>query len=145
MSLKLNKNQIEQIIQLINWLITEIKFCQNSTSEIVASCCKQSNFKNLSFLKTTEANLKTMPFPLAWENAIENWQCGLKRDDKNLLKSLSHVLGAFDATGQITALEHANMRFEQSFKNAEITCQKQSKMAQSLGILLGLAICIILI
>lgn len=145
MSLKLNQNQIEKIIQLINWFINEIKFCQNSVQTIVENCCKQAQFKNLDFLKKVEQNMEKMPFPVAWEKAIGSWQCSLTYDDKNLLKSLAQILGAFDAKGQISALEHAKFRFEESFQNAKKQCEKKCNLSKSLGILTSLAIYIILI
>lgn len=145
MNLKLNQSQIEKIVQLIEWLINEIKFCQSSVQTMVENCCKQKRFKNLEFLKKVKENLKSMPFPVAWENAINTWQCSLNSDDKNLLKSLAQTLGAFDANGQIAALKHVNLRFEESFQNSKKMCEKNCKLAKSLGILTSLAIYIFLI
>lgn len=145
MKLKSNQNQIEKIIQLINWFITELKFNQSNLTTIIQTCCSNDFFKNLSFLPKIKNNMQTMPFPKSWENAIDNWECSINQNDKKLLKSLSKILGAFDAQSQITTLKHINARFEASFQTAKINYEKQSKLAKSLGILTGLAIYIILI
>lgn len=89
--------------------------------------------------------MKQKPFPLAWEDAIDEWQCSIGSDEKNLLKSLSQTLGAFDKDGQINSLKHVKTRFEESFQAAKSVFEKKSKPTKSLGILLSLAIYIILI
>ena len=145
MSLKLNQMQIEKIVQLIEWFINEIKFCQSSVQAMVENCCNQKRFKSLEFLTQVKENMKKIPFPVAWENAVNSWQCCLNSDDKNLLKSLSQYIGAFDAQGQIAALKHTNSRFEESFQNSKTLYEKKGKLAKSLGILTSLAIYVFLI
>ena len=145
MTLKSTQNQIEKIIQLINWFITELNFNKSNLTTIIENCSSNEMFKNLNFLKKVKTNMHSLPFPNSWEKAVEEWECCLTTDDKKLLKSLSKILGAFDATSQISALKHAKAHFKESFKNAKTAYEQKSKLAKSLGILTGVAICIIFI
>ena len=73
-NLKQNQIKIEKIIELINWIISEIKFKKTEISSMFFNISKNKNFKNLEFLQNLKKNLKIYPFPKAWETSIENWE-----------------------------------------------------------------------
>lgn len=84
-----------------------------------------------------------MVFPSAWEKSIIDWNSSISSDDKELLKSMSGILGASDSTGQIMALEHIEHRFKISLQSAIEVYNRQGKLFRSLGILIGLAVLVI--
>ena len=84
-----------------------------------------------------------MAFPRAWEEAIVDWNSSISSDDKELLKSMSGILGASDSAGQITALAHIEHRFKISLQLAIEIYNKKGKLCRSLGILIGLAVLVI--
>ncbi len=144
-NLKQNQILIEKIIELINWIIIEIKYKKTDIYDILTNLSLEENFKQLEFLQYFKNKSNSKPFPKAWKNAIESWNCSINRKEKNLLKSLSNILGTTDSNGQILSLKHVKLRFEESFKNAKNLYHKQGKLSRSLGVLLGIAILIIFI
>ena len=76
-NLKTNQKQIEKLIQLVNWIKTEIRYTQAEIYDIVKDLLNNNNFKSLSFLNDVKNNMNSMPFPTAWETAITNWNSSI--------------------------------------------------------------------
>ena len=143
MGLRKSQKQIGELIQLVNWIKTEIRYTQAEIYDIINDISNNDNFKNLSFLNDVKNNMNNMPFPRAWKIAITNWNSNILREDEELLSSMSNILGALDLIGQISALEHIEKRFESSYEVAKNLCQTKGKLYKSLGVLASLAVCVI--
>lgn len=144
-NLKQNQIKIEKIIELINRIITEIRYKKTNTYKIFKTLSLEENFKSLEFLQHFKENTNLKPFPKAFEESINNWECSLKKEDLNLLKTLANILGSTDCEGQILALNQAKTRFEESLKSAKKIYTSKGKISRSLGVLLGIATFIIFI
>ena len=144
-NLKQNQIKIEKIIELINRIITEIRFAKTNTYKIFKNLSLEENFSCLEFLQYFKKSCNLKPFPKAFKESINNWECSLKKDDLNKLKALANVLGSTDSEGQILALNQAKKRFEESLKSAKKIYDSKGKISRSLGILLGIAIFVIFI
>lgn len=144
-SLKQSQIKIEKIIELINWIIIEIKYKKTDIYSMLNILSFEENFKNLEFLQYFKNKSNLKPFPKAWKTAIENWNCTIPKHEKNLLKSLSNILGTTDSNGQIFSLKHLKLRFEESLEHAKSLYIKQGKISRCLGTLFGIAIFIIFI
>ena len=144
-SLKQNQIKIEKIIELINRIITEIRFAKTNTYKIFKNLSLEENFNCLEFLKYFKEKNNLKPFPKAFEESINSWDCSLKKDDLNQLKTLANILGSTDSEGQILALNQLKTRFEESLKSAKKIYTSKGKISRSLGILLGFAIFIVFI
>ncbi len=142
-ALKRNQTQIDELIQLITWLKIDIRYNQSQLGDMVNRICSSSKFNNLNFLNNLKNNMMDMPFPNAWEKSISDWNSSISQDDKDLLKSMSSILGASDANGQIMALEHVEHRFKISLQSAREVYNKKGKLFRSLGILIGLAVFVV--
>ncbi len=142
-ALKRNQTQIDELIQLITWLKIDIRYNQSQLSDMFNRLYSSSKFNNLSFLNNLKNNMMDMPFPNAWEKSIADWNSNISKDDKELLKSMSGILGASDSIGQIMALEHVEHRFKISLQSAREIYNKKGKLFRSLGILIGLAVFVV--
>ena len=67
-----------------------------------------------------------------------------KKQDKNVLKSLSKLLGQTDIEGQTSQIEITQKFLETQIKQAEEEKRKNEKLYSKLGTTIGLAIVIIL-
>ena len=143
--LKQNQNKIEKIIDLINWIICEIKYKKTETSTMFYEISDLDNFKDLEFLQTLKKNLKNLVFPIAWKNSIDCWDCSISKENKTLLKSLSNVLGTIESKGQILNLKQIRFKFEENLKYAKKTYVEKGKMFKTLGTLVGIAVFIVFI
>ena len=79
---------------------------------------------------------------IAWEEAVENTKNNLKEEDKQILKTLSKLLGMTDTEGQISQIEITESFLEQQIKIAQ---DKNERLYRKLGTTIGLAIVIVLI
>lgn len=142
-ALKRNQVQINELIQFITWLKIDLRYNQSQLGDMFNILCASSKFHNLHFLNNLKYNMTNMAFPNAWEKSIIDWNSSISSDDKDLLKSMSGILGASDSTGQIMALEHIEHRFKISLQSAIEVYNKKGKLFRSLGILIGLAVLVI--
>ena len=81
---------------------------------------------------------------IAWEEALEEAQTNLKKEDKYVLKSLSKLLGRTDIEGQVSSIEITQKFLEEQIKEALEEKRKNEKLYSKLGTTIGLAIIIIL-
>ena len=128
---------------MIEWFSTEIRYQGRDLKESVSLASERKAFSQLTFLRTCAKKLDNTPFPKGWEESIAEWKNSLDEEDIIRLKSLSGVLGACDAYGQLAALERIQAEFEDSLKTATTLSATKGRMFRSLGVLGGLAALII--
>ena len=77
-------------------------------------------------------------------SVIENYY-DIKKEDKNSIKTLGKLLGKTDVEGQINQIQLVNSFLEQQINEATEAKNKNEKMYQKLGAIVGLIIVIVLI
>ena len=82
---------------------------------------------------------------IAWEKSIEEYDGNLTKEDKQVIKNLSRLLGATDLEGQISQIEVTENFLENQIRQAQEEKNKNEKLYKKLGSTIGLAIVIILI
>ena len=80
----------------------------------------------------------------AGEEALDESNTNLTKEDKYVLKSLSKLLGQTDVDGQTSQIEITQKFLETQIKEAEDERRKNEKLYSKLGTTIGLAIVIIL-
>ena len=78
------------------------------------------------------------------EEAVGESQNNLKKEDKDVLKTLSKLLGQTDVEGQISQIEITENFLESKIQEAIEEKKKNEKLYTRLGTIMGLAIVIIL-
>ena len=96
------------------------------------------------FLDAAE-NMKTMLAGQAWEMALENNSENLSKEDINSLKPLGKLLGKTDIAGQISQIKLVSEFLEEQISEAIQEKNKNEKMYQKLGAIVGLVMVIFLI
>ena len=81
---------------------------------------------------------------IAWEKSVDECVTNLNKEDKQVLKTLSKLLGQTDSEGQISQIEITQNFIDVQIKNAQEEKQKNEKLYSRLGTTIGLAIVIIL-
>ena len=81
---------------------------------------------------------------IAWEKSVDECVTNLNKEDKQVLKTLSKLLGQTDSEGQISQIEITQNFIDAQIKNAQEEKQKNEKLYSRLGTTIGLAIVIIL-
>ena len=83
----------------------------------------------------------------AWNRALEEEKLhtSLKKEDIEVLKGLSKMLGSMDLEGQINNIDLINELLNNQIQEATLEKNKNEKMYKTLGISVGLTIAIILV
>ena len=80
----------------------------------------------------------------AWKQAIQNIDSNFNREDKEILKSFSKLLGKTSIEGQLTEIELTSEFLDTQIKKAELERNKNEKLYKTLGFVGGLGLIIIL-
>ena len=136
--------ELEEMNSALNIFKSKIKFTYEPIPEIFQEISENSK-KNIGkiFLEAKE-KMKIDNANIAWEKAVEESNTNLKKEDKNIIKYLSKLLGQTDSEGQISQIEITQNFLETQIKEAIQEKQKNEKLYSRLGTTIGLAIVIVL-
>ena len=136
--------ELEEMNSALNIFKSKIKFTYEPIPEIFQEISENSK-KNIGkiFLEAKE-KMKIDNANIAWEKAVEESNTNLKKEDKNIIKNLSKLLGQTDSEGQISQIEITQNFLETQIKEAIQEKQKNEKLYSRLGTTIGLAIVIAL-
>lgn len=81
----------------------------------------------------------------AWEKSVEDNGTGLKKEDVNCIKTLGKLLGKTDIDGQVNQIQLVSSFLEEQINEATEAKNKNEKMYQKLGAIVGLIMVIVLI
>ena len=129
--------QLEEMKNALNMLRSKIQFTYEPIPEIFLEIAKNSSKTIGQVFLLAKEKMETKTANLAWEEAIDQSQTSLSKEDKYVLKTLSKLLGQTDIEGQIAQIET-------QIKEAQEEKQKNEKLYSKLGTTIGLAIVIIL-
>lgn len=98
--------------------------------------------KNNIFLMTMQ---KDESIYEAWSESIDEDISNLNKEDKEIIKMLGKLLGKTDIKGQVNEIALTQGLIEKQIEKAELEKNKNVKLYKTMGIVLGIGICIILI
>ena len=136
--------ELEDIKNAFNILKTKIKFTYEPIPEVFGEICENVNKNVGSIFILAKEKMKEETASKAWEEAVEETECNLNKEDKKIIKTLSKLLGQTDVEGQISQIEVTEEFLEGQIKEAEEERKKNEKLYTRLGTALGLTIVIIL-
>lgn len=139
--------ELKKLLNLINIFQNKMKFTHKPLKDIMEETAKISNEDEISdIFFSASVKLKEKPLEMAWKESIDEktFLLNLKKEDIDLIKSLSNLLGKTDIDGQMSEIEQFKILLNSNIKNAEEEKEKNAKMYKSLGTIIGLAIVIIL-
>ena len=136
--------ELEDIKNALNILKSKIKFTYEPIPEIFEEISKTSSRNISELFKTAKIKMNDLTANEAWEEAVEESQNNLKKEDKDVLKTLSKLLGQTDVEGQISQIEITENFLESKIQEAMEEKKKNEKLYTRLGTIMGLAIVIIL-
>lgn len=82
---------------------------------------------------------------ISWSNAIDNFKGSFNVEDREIIKMFGKLLGKTDIKGQVNEICLTQNLIEKQIEKAEIEKAKNVKLYKSMGIILGIGICIILV
>lgn len=145
---KLNKRVsfLEQYINFINDINTQIRFTMQPIENIIKTCASSEIFKEFITAINKKIN-KNVAFNKAWESSIEilRDEFCLKENEINLVKKFGEKLGCSDICGQQAHCK-MNLNFaKEALKAAKDEKNKKGKLYKVLGVSAGVCIALIII
>ena len=137
--------ELEETKSALNILKTKIKFTYEPLPEIFEEISKAQNYGVVKIFKIAVGKMKQKSATDSWNEAVEEYDGYLNKNDKETLKTLSKMLGVSDVDGQISQIEVTESFLEEQIRQAQEEKNKNEKLYQKLGTAIGLVIVIILI
>lgn len=138
---------LKDLKEALNIFEVKINFSVETIHEIFNEIAKKFNNAVGKIFVGTVNNItgKNMPAGIAWESSVEaNSDC-LKKEDIDSIKTLGKLLGKTDLEGQISQIKLVSSYIERQINDATDEKNKNEKMYQKLGAIVGLVIVIVLI
>lgn len=124
---------------------TKIKLTYEPIPQIFEELGNKENSNVSKIFQIASQKMKELPAGQAWKEAITIENTNLKKEDIEVLKGLSNLLGKVDIEGQIGEIELVDNFINVQIEKAEEESKKSEKMYKALGITAGLAMVIILV
>ncbi len=139
-----SEQELKDIILMLDKLKTQIEYSHDTVKEIMQSLSE--DFPKLSFLKDTyNLMCDKYSFKTAWTRAIKERGLSLKRDDIQLVCKLGDIIGAYDAQTQIKEIKVTEKFLNASLNAYTQETKEKSRLYQSLGVLGGLMLVMIIV
>ncbi len=136
--------ELEEMQNALNILKNKIKFTYEPIPEIFEEISSTSNKNIGNIFKSAKIKMNNSNANIAWQESIQESTNNLTQEDKNVLMSLSKLLGQTDIEGQISQIEITEKFLENQIQEALKEKQKNEKLYLKLGTITGLAIVIML-
>ena len=81
----------------------------------------------------------------SWSKSIDESKNDLLQEDKEIIRMMGKLLGKTDIKGQVNEIVLTQNLIEKQIEKAEKEKNKNMKLYKTMGVILGLGICIILI
>ena len=141
----LRVHQLEEMKNALNMFRSKIKFTYEPIPEIFEEIANNTNRSVGQVFQLAKEKMKTKTAQIAWEEATEeSLNNYLTKEDKQVLKTLSKLLGQTDIEGQTSQIEITQKFLETQIKEPQEQKEKNEKLYSKLGTTIGLAIVIIL-
>lgn len=136
---------LKEMKNALNIFSTKIKFTYEPIPQIFREISKnvKPNIANI-FEKSSE-KMKNENAGEAWRETLEESNTSMTKEDIEVLKNLSNLLGKVDIEGQVNEVELVENFLDTQIELAEEEKKKYARMYKTLGITVGLAVVIILI
>lgn len=140
------ENRVKELKKIQNSLVmmkSKIEFTYEPLKNIFEEISRiiYKDKENI-FLNTINKNKEIF---LAWSQSVDEIKNDLLIEDKEIIKMMGKLLGKTDVKGQINEIALTENLIQKQIEKAEIEKEKNMKLCRSMGIILGLGICIILI
>lgn len=137
-------NELEEMRNALNMLQSKIKFTYEPIPEIFGEISQNTNKNVGQVFQLAKEKMENSTANIAWEEAVDEAQNSLTKEDKHVLKTLSKLLGQTDVEGQTSQIQITQKFLETQLKEAQEEKEKNEKLYSKLGTTIGLAIVIIL-
>jgi len=126
-------------------LQTNIEYTMKPVAEIFQEIAKKVKPPIATVFQTAAEKMKQQTAGKAWEEAFEQVGTNLKKEDIATMKSLGNLLGKTDIEGQVKEIQLVHHFLDTQIQEAQMEKNKNTKLYNTLGVVVGMTIVILLI
>lgn len=136
---------LKEMKNALNMFSAKIKFTYEPIPQTFKEISQKTKPNISNIFKNVCEKMDKQNAGKAWEEALEESNTNMTKEDIEVLKNLSNLLGKVDIEGQVNEVELVENFLDTQIELAEEEKQKYVKMYKTLGITIGLAVVIILV
>ena len=136
--------ELKKIKNALAVLKSKIEFTYEPIKDIFAEISKIVYGNQENIFQETLETMNTKGVAQSWNNAVEK-NVNLNTEDKETIKMFGKLLGKTDKAGQINEINVTSKLVDTLIEKAETEKNKNYKLFRTLGSVIGIGICIILI
>ena len=142
----LRLSELEDMKSALSIFETKIKFTYEPIPEIFNEISNNNLNDNISniFINASK-KMKLKRASDSWNEAVEETNTNLNKEDKNSIKTFSKLLGQTDIEGQVAQIKVTQDFLQKQINDASNEKEKNQKLYNKLGVVLGLMLVILLI
>ncbi len=142
------KKRVEELSNMkkaLNIFETKMKYTYMPIPDIFEEISKAFTNNIGEIFKVAYINMQTKSASESWNLALDAVNTNMQKNDIQVLKGLSKLLGKTEIEGQISEIELTDNFLDLQLEDAKKALDKNEKLYKNLGIITGLALVIILI
>lgn len=136
--------ELEEMKQALNIFRSKIKFTYEPIPEIFGEMANSMKNNIGAIFGLAKEKMEKENASVAWEEAVEESKGHLLEEDKYVIKSMSKLLGQTDVEGQLSQIGITEKFLDAQINEAQQLREKNERLYNKLGTIMGLAIIIIL-
>lgn len=136
---------LKEMKNALNIFSTKIKFTYEPIPQIFREISKKVKPNIANIFEKSSEKMENENAGEAWRETLEESNTSMIKEDIEVLKNLSNLLGKVDIEGQVNEVELVENFLDTQIELAEEEKQKYARMYKTLGVTIGLAVVIILI
>ncbi len=138
-------NELDEFKNNFKIIENKIKYTYEPLDQIFIQISEISDYQMSNIYKNVADNIKKEGAENAWKNEIESSKLCLKKEDKDVLKEFSVLLGKTNKEGQINQIKFVNSLLDRQIEKAKSDKEKNEILVKKLGAILGIVLFIVLI
>ncbi len=136
--------ELKKMKNALGVLKSKMEFTYEPIKEIFLEISKIVFLKEVNVFLETVNGMEAYGLTESWNRAVEK-NVNLNDEDKSTIKMFGKLLGKTDKAGQINEINVTNQLIDSLIDKAEREKNKNYKLFRTLGSVVGIGICIILI
>lgn len=136
--------ELKRVRSALEVLKSKIEFTYEPIKDIFEEISKIVYSEEKNIFQQTLKNINHYGVTTSWNMAVEE-EIRLLKEDKNTIKMFGKLLGKTDKSGQINEINVTSKLLDGLIEKAEQEKTKNYKLFKTLGSVVGIGICIILI
>ena len=137
--------ELKEVKSALNMFKSKIKYTYEPIPDTFMEIANNYSCNISNMFRTASIKMKEKSAGEAWNEAVDSTYSNMNNEDKNVLKSLSKMLGKTDLDGQLKEIELTDNFLNYQIEKAEKERMKNEKLYKTLGFVAGVGIVIILV